>query len=162
MGVLVWQEAMFACALYPYHDEFLTSVRREIAEQVWRLGSHPSVAMWCGNNEIEANNVKPADRATYSLLNYDTVMATFLAADTTRPLWPSSPSNGFKTLHPPTAAWGNAQAWDQGDVHHYIYTGDCTDPAQFPNARFVSEYGWFVCFGLVWLGWFFCFSRIIM
>jgi beta-galactosidase/beta-glucuronidase len=64
---------MFACALYPYDDDFLASVRTEVTEQVWRLGSHASLVVWCGNNEIEVNNVKVDDRPTYELLNYYTV-----------------------------------------------------------------------------------------
>jgi hypothetical protein len=69
-------------------------------------------------------------------------MATLRDMDKSRPLWPSSPSNGFASLDPPLPAWGNANAWDSGDVHNYVYTEACNDPAFFPNARFVSEYGW--------------------
>jgi beta-mannosidase len=53
-GVLLWQEFIFACAKYPVHDEqFLADVRREATYQVRRLASHPSLIVWCGNNEME-------------------------------------------------------------------------------------------------------------
>jgi len=50
-GVLVWQEFIFACAKYPVHDPaFLADVKNEATYQVRRLASHPSLAVWCGNN----------------------------------------------------------------------------------------------------------------
>jgi beta-mannosidase len=53
-GVLVWQEFIFACAKYPGTDEgFLASVSREATHQVRRLAHHPSLVVWCGNNEME-------------------------------------------------------------------------------------------------------------
>lgn len=56
-GVLVWQEFIFACAKYPATDEaFLADVKREAAHQVRRLAHHPSLAVWCGNNEMEWGN----------------------------------------------------------------------------------------------------------
>eukprot|EP00879_Flechtneria_rotunda_P007346 GHRR01007707.1.p1 GENE.GHRR01007707.1~~GHRR01007707.1.p1 ORF type:complete len:1340 (+),score=540.78 GHRR01007707.1:559-4020(+) len=55
LGVLVWQEAMFACSPYPRGPGFLSNVQAEITEQILRLGSHPSIAVWGGNNEIEAS-----------------------------------------------------------------------------------------------------------
>ncbi len=53
-GVLVWQEFIFACAKYPVHDPaFLADVKHEATYQVRRLANHPSLAVWCGNNEME-------------------------------------------------------------------------------------------------------------
>ncbi len=53
-GILVWQDFMFACQAYPFFkDDFLDNVKREIAYNVERLSSHASLALWCGNNEIE-------------------------------------------------------------------------------------------------------------
>lgn len=54
LGILVWQDFGFACALYPlYNEEFFTSVSKEVSYNVKRLRHHPSLALWCGNNEIE-------------------------------------------------------------------------------------------------------------
>jgi beta-mannosidase len=51
-GILVWQDFMFACAMYPGDTDFMNSVREEISQQVKRLSSHPCIALFCGNNEI--------------------------------------------------------------------------------------------------------------
>lgn len=53
-GILVWQDFMFACLMYPFYDEvFLKNVLDEVKYNVRRISSHPSLALWCGNNEIE-------------------------------------------------------------------------------------------------------------
>lgn len=53
-GILVWQDFMFACQAYPFfNDDFLANVKREVAYNTARICSHPSLALWCGNNEIE-------------------------------------------------------------------------------------------------------------
>ncbi len=51
-GVLIWQDFMFACSMYPGDPDFLASVKREALDNMYRLKKHPSVALWCGNNEI--------------------------------------------------------------------------------------------------------------
>ena len=55
LGLLVWQDFMFACAAYPFdRADFLENVKEEVAYNVTRLRHHASLALWCGNNEIEA------------------------------------------------------------------------------------------------------------
>ena len=51
-GLLVWQDFMFACAMYPGDEEFLNSVKEEAIYNVKRIRTHPSLALWCGNNEV--------------------------------------------------------------------------------------------------------------
>jgi beta-mannosidase len=51
-GIMVWQDFMFACMMYPSNNEFLTSVQKEVEYNVKRLRNHPSVVLWCGNNEV--------------------------------------------------------------------------------------------------------------
>jgi beta-mannosidase len=56
-GVMVWQEFIFACAKYPATNEsFLADIKREATYQVRRLAHHPSLVVWCGNNEMEQGN----------------------------------------------------------------------------------------------------------
>lgn len=50
-GLLVWQDFMFACAMYPGNEEFINNVRQETIDNVKRLRNHPCIALWCGNNE---------------------------------------------------------------------------------------------------------------
>ncbi|KAH8023650.1 hypothetical protein HPB51_015146 [Rhipicephalus microplus] len=53
MGIMVWQEMMFATSLYPAHNKFLADVSVEVQQQVRRLQRHPSIVLWAGNYEIE-------------------------------------------------------------------------------------------------------------
>lgn len=53
LGLMVFQDFMYACHQYPGTRKFLENARREAEAQVWRLADHPSLALWCGNNEIE-------------------------------------------------------------------------------------------------------------
>lgn len=53
MGIMIWQDMMFACNMYPVNEEFLKSVSQEIIQNVRRLQRHPSIALWAGNNENE-------------------------------------------------------------------------------------------------------------
>ena len=52
LGILIWQDFMFACAMYPSDSLFLENVKQEAIDNVKRLRHHPSIALWCGNNEI--------------------------------------------------------------------------------------------------------------
>lgn len=140
LGLLVWQEAMFACAIYPAHESFLASVRDEVTAQATRLSHHPCLALWCGNNEVEQSKEleTPDGWATYARLNYETVLpALRQTVGTSAALWPSSPSNGFQS------AWSSPRDPSRGDVHYYIYDGVCSDESMFlqPAPRFQSEFG---------------------
>ena len=50
-GILVWQDFMFACAMYPGNDDFLENIRLEAEDNYNRLKKHTCIALWCGNNE---------------------------------------------------------------------------------------------------------------
>ena len=54
LGLLVWQDFMFACSMYPGDAPFVENVRQEAIENVRRLRNHPWLALWAGNNENEA------------------------------------------------------------------------------------------------------------
>lgn len=110
-GILVWQEFIFACALYPTDRAFLSSVALEVRDQVRRLAWHPSILLWGGNNENEAAvaqnwyGVPAALRARftdmYGELYFGTVLSNLSIIDRSRPQLSSSPSNGDETpAHP--------------------------------------------------------------
>ena len=93
LGLLVWQDFMFACNLYPSTPDFLAEVRAEVDYQVRRLGSHASIALWCGDNElIGALNWFEESRRNRDryLVNYDrlnrTIEEAMRAADPERDL----------------------------------------------------------------------------
>ncbi|KIZ07627.1 mannosidase, beta A, lysosomal [Monoraphidium neglectum] len=162
MGLLLWQEAM--CALYPADPEFLSDVRQEIQEQVLRIGHHPSIALWGGNNENEWSLTwydeslqnRQFYQKDYVKLYFNTVASEIVKLDPERPIVDSSPTNGpfytgataegqlptslSKVLE--TKRWGDANAAKWGDVHHYDYWHDCTAPGLVPAARMMSEFGW--------------------
>ncbi|HZJ88021.1 MAG TPA: glycoside hydrolase family 2 protein, partial [Sphaerochaeta sp.] len=101
-GILLWQDCMFSCAMYPATEEFLANVEAEITYQVNRLAHHPSLALWCGNNEDLGaiswyeESSKNRDRYVidYDRLNEGTVGRVIRTLDPARTWWPSSPSAG--------------------------------------------------------------------
>lgn len=65
-GILIWQDFQFACQAYPFFiDEFLDNVKKEVEYNVKRLCHHPSLALWCGNNEIEDMHMAWAHMTKY-------------------------------------------------------------------------------------------------
>ena len=148
LGILVWQDFMFAGTLYPYDSAFLNNVEAEAREQVKRLASHPSLALWCGNNEVsegyynwgwqQAMGWSEADNRAMKA-GYDTLFENLLAkvvaeSDGTHPYWPSSPSKG----------WGRPESLTQGDVHYWgVWWGEMPYEAYRDKVgRFNSEYGY--------------------
>ncbi|MCX6374674.1 MAG: hypothetical protein NTU88_01310, partial [Armatimonadetes bacterium] len=115
MGVLVWHDFIFACAKYPGDDaDFLNNVRREVTHVVRDLSAHPSLLVWCGNNELEwaawswgYDRVKPhPDRGIYHL----EIPRILQAEDPSRPYWPSSPySTNYR--HPTDPTTGDQHPW---------------------------------------------------
>jgi beta-mannosidase len=158
-GLMLWQETMFACALYPRDEAFLSLVGDEITEQVTRMQSHASIVIWGGNNEDEtaldwfdaSNANKNLYVVDYGKLYLDTIKPAVEAADPTvafngglgRAFVDSSPSNGVLSgsdeLY--VKRWNNSGSADFGDVHFYDYDADCEDWRSYPKARFVSEHG---------------------
>jgi len=149
LGLMIWEEFMFGCAMEPRNAEFLENVHVEIKHQVKRLMSHPSIVIWSGSNENEAAlgwfpiTIEHRDRylVDFVKLYFDVVRETLILHDTSRPFWPSSPSNGPLSEDPYVGIWGNPGDPTMGDLHFYNYDMVCTDVHQLPNSRFVSEYG---------------------
>ena len=102
LGILIWQDFMFSCSLYPAEDWFLDEVRMEVRAQVKRLQSHACIALWCGNNEnIGAlgwfeESLQDRDRyvVDFDRLNHGMIEQELRKLDTTRVFWPSSPAAG--------------------------------------------------------------------
>lgn len=144
MGLLVWQDFMFSCNLYPSTPEFLTEVDAEAREQAERIGYHASVAVWCGDNELIGalgwfeETIKDRDRY---LVSYDRLNRTLESAlKETLPdanWWPSSPSPGPMNF---------GDAWHDdgsGDMHFWSVWHEGKDFAHYRDVepRFCSEFG---------------------
>ncbi len=141
LGLLVWQDFMFACTLYPADDAFLTSARAEAAGQIRRLRHRASLALWCGNNEVFGCNASllAADKnllTEYELLFHQALPDEVAAHDGVTPYWPSSPWSG--DLDASLAAGeqrGDTHYWD---VWHARKPVKDYERYQF---RFASEFG---------------------
>ncbi len=142
LGLLVWQDLMFACSMYPGDEAFVDNVRAEVADNVRRLRNHPSIALWCGNNEIEAGwrgwgwqGVLPEWLwADYQAL-FERVLPEVVAAhDPARSYWPSSPG---------TASDAHPLDPDHGDMHYWgVWHGrEPFSTYEQHTPRFMSEYG---------------------
>jgi len=151
-GVMLWQEFMFACGMYPTTKEFLGSVAEEVRQQAKRLTHHASVVVWGGNNENESAMTWfpeiAANYATYVTDYVDLYLGVILEElrKITGPstvFVDSSPSNGPLTDEPKRyrKSWGDAWDPNRGDVHFYNYVMDCLDVTLYPRAKFISEFG---------------------
>jgi beta-mannosidase len=156
MGMLVWQDFPFACALYPYNVEFVENVEKEAVQNIKRLRSHPSLALWCGNNEIEGlwNRMllssgilkDNTERLNFLIKFYIQIFEEILPnlikkLDPTRAYWPSSPSSGFISENLAQRSSNNPNA---GDSHYWaVWHGNLpfSSYRKF-NSRFMSEFGY--------------------
>ena len=146
LGILVWQDCMFSCALYPATPEFLAEVEKELVHQVKRLKDHPCLALWCGNNEAlgaitwyEESRKNPAHYVVdYDRLTEGTVGRVVRELDPDRQWWPSSPSAG------PNDYSDNWHTDGRGDMHFWSvwHEGKPFSAYLDVKPRFCSEFGY--------------------
>ena len=145
-GIMIWQDFMFACALYPASEEFLEIVRKEAVHQVKRLRDYACLALWCGNNENigSLNSFKESkenrDRylVDYDRLNEGVLGNTVRALDPGRVFWPSSPCGG-------PGDYSDAFHKDNcGDMHYWGVWHEGKSFSEFLKIypRFCSEFGY--------------------
>jgi beta-mannosidase len=143
LGLLVWQDFMFACTLYPGDEAFVASSRAEAEFQVRRLRHRACLALWCGNNEIWSLNArdlsKPANSralADYRRLFHRVLPSVVRRLGGPTPYWPSSPWRaGPDTGHEAGERRGDTHYWD---VWHG--RSPVKDYERW-NFRFASEFG---------------------
>lgn len=156
-GLLVWQDFMFACSMYPGDEAFLNSVRHEAIDNVKRLRNHPSIVLWCGNNEIDSAwahyiedggwgwkkdyNAEQREKiwADYEAIFHELLPEVVEAYAPGVDYWPSSPlvslTNDEKQHANPSTSEGDIHYWG---VWHSV------EPFENYNVyvgRFMSEYG---------------------
>ena len=150
LGIMVWQEFMFGGDMIPGDVSFQENVREEAIEQVKRLRDHPSIVIWCGNNEVETGWHHWDDRQEFKEAispeirdrvwqDYMVMFADILKSAVSQygdpvPYWPSSPSANFEEI-PDNQRNGDMHYW--AVWHHQARAQDYTK--QFP--RFMTEYG---------------------
>lgn len=144
MGILIWQDFMFACGIYPITDWFKESLRIEAQSQIIRLRHYACLALWCGNNEDYQiahslgiyDHSSPADEhsAFPARVLYEHILPELCAThDAVRPYWPGSP---FLGANPDDPTMGDRHTWEvwgraAENYHAYPQLG----------GRFVSEFG---------------------
>lgn len=146
-GILVWQDFMFACTMYPSNQVFLDNVRQEAIDNIKRIRNHPSLALWCGNNEIavgwknwgwqKANNYSVQD--SLELINgYNKLFKEMLPN-----LVKQYDGGRFYFHSSPISNWGKAEDFKYGDNHYWgVYHGEQPFSAYETHIpRFNSEYG---------------------
>jgi beta-mannosidase len=143
-GIMVWQDFMFACSMYPADSLFVTNVIAEANEQTIRLRNHPCMALWCGNNEnaegwerwgwqqgLNEKHKAKLWRAYKDI--FDLTLGKAVRDNTNLDYWESSPRFGR----------GDARSFTEGDSHYWGVWHD-EEPFEVMNTkvpRFMSEFG---------------------
>lgn len=148
-GILIWQDFMFACSMFPVDSLFLDNVKHEAIDNVKRLRNHPSIALWCGNNENlsawlswgwkekvskeQGEEVANILWKGYEDLFHEILPDVISEYDVDRAYWSSSSS----------AAMGVRDNLTQGDLHYWgVWWGKEPFSSFKQNTgRFMSEYG---------------------
>ncbi|BCP51851.1 beta-mannosidase [Kaistia sp. 32K] len=144
LGLLVWQDMMFSCSQYPSTPDFLAEIDAELRYQIQRLSSRPSIALWCGDNEVIGSlnwfEISRNNRDRY-LVNYDRFNRAIDKAvqdtDPDRRFWPSSPCNGDMDYGD---AWHDDRS---GDLHFWDvwHSNKNFEHYYTVKPRFCSEFG---------------------
>ncbi len=140
-GLLVWQDFMFACAVYEMTPEFTDSIRHEAIDNVKRLRHHASLGLWCGNNEMEWGWLDwdfyktPKLRTDY-IKQFEILLPSVVAEyDPNTLYWPSSPSSG--------GSFDRPNDDNMGDVHYWEVWHSLKPFTEYRKHffRFCSEFG---------------------
>lgn len=137
LGLLVWQDFMFACGSYPENDNFIANVSEEVTQNVLRLQHHACLAIWCGNNENEwiwhqEQKTSYKNMPGYNI--YHKVIPDILKEiDPLRPYWPSSPFGND----------GDPNSFETGNTHQWNIWSRWIDYTEVVNDKslFVTEFG---------------------
>ncbi|MCR4734887.1 MAG: glycoside hydrolase family 2 protein [Treponema sp.] len=146
LGLIVWQDCMFACSTYPATDDFFAEVENELNYQIPRLKSHACIGIWCGNNENfgalnwfkESNQNRDRYIIDYDRLYNGLIGKKIKQLDPSRLYWPSSPCSG------PDDFADNWHSDNMGDMHYWSvwHERKSFDAYLSINPRFVSEFGY--------------------
>lgn len=133
-GIMVWQDFMFTCGDYPEDPEFLAEVKYEAESVVAGLRNHPSIVLWCGDNEIDVGRTWRGIESMENAINRGVLPEVCARLDPTRPYITSSPCSpsGNPDANSPT----------EGDTHNWHHGTSFRDDFYVKDtSRFVSEIG---------------------
>ena len=141
LGLVVWQDFMFACAVYNLTEDFAHNIRAEVIDNVKRLRHHASLGLWCGNNEMEmfvdqgewVRTIK--QKADYIRMYEYLIPEVLRKLDPDTFYWPASPSSGGGFDEPNDPA--------RGDVHYWsVWHGQLPfSEYRKHQFRYLSEFG---------------------
>lgn len=141
LGLVVWEDFMFACAVYDLTEEFEETITAEFIDNIKRIRHHASLGLWCGNNEMEmfvaqGNWVsRPKEKSDYVKMYEYIIPKVLKEYDPNTFYWPASPSSG--------GAFDDPNDENRGDVHYWdVWHGNkpITEYRKF-YFRYVSEFG---------------------
>ena len=146
-GILIWQDFMFACAMYPGDSSFTENVKHEAIDNIRRMRNHPCLALWCGNNEIDEGwhnwgwqkqyGYNEQDSAqiwnNYIKIFHDILYEAVKQNDPQHSYISTSPKIG----------WGHPESLENGDSHYWgVWWGmEPFDVYEKKTGNFMSEYG---------------------
>ena len=141
LGLMVWQDFMFACAAYDLTEAFEENIRAEFRDNIRRIRHHASLALWCGNNEMESfaqQGIWCRSRkevADYLRLYEDILPKVVGEEDPQTFYWPSSPSSG--------GSFDEPQDENRGDCHYWEVWHGLKPFTDYRNHlfRYASEFG---------------------
>lgn len=141
LGLVVWQDFMFACSVYELTDEFEKNIRQEFIDNITRIRHHASLGLWCGNNEMEMFVdercwvTKPSEIRDY-LFMYERIIPEILKVyDPDTFYWPASPSSG--------GSFDAPNDYNRGDVHYWKVWHGNRPFSEYRKYyfRYLSEFG---------------------
>lgn len=146
-GILVWQDFMFACTLYPSDPAFLENVQQEAADNIRRLRNHAALALWCGNNEVGVAIKNWGWESGYAYTNtqwqsllkgYDKLFKEILPQQVA-----AYQPGAFYFHSSPISNWGRVEDFTKGDNHYWgVWHGmEWFEAFNTHIPRFMSEYG---------------------
>jgi len=147
LHIAVWQDFMFANTMYPGDEDWLSSVKIEVKQNVERIGKHPCIVLWSGNNEIEVawNNWGWQSKYHYSKQDSLTLITDY------KKLFEEIIPAELKLqkrlvkyiLSSPISNWGRATDFKKGDNHYWgVWHGEAAlEDFNTKVPRFASEYG---------------------
>jgi beta-mannosidase len=145
-GIMVWQDFMFACAMYPADSSFLHNVKAEMDYQIPRISSHPSVVLFNGNNEVDVAWKNWGFQKQYQLASEDSIQ---ISEDYQKlfqvnlPNWVRHYSNIPYVHTSPLSNWGATERYNHGSQHYWgVWHGnDSIEEFSKNIGRFNSEFG---------------------